>query len=42
MRFEHRGSLARATCAVGALVLANGLALAQDKIPDKAPVGRPH
>ena len=35
MRFEQQGSLARATCAVGALVLANGLALevapAQDK-----------
>ena len=35
MRFEHRASLARATCAVGALLLANGLALeaapAQDK-----------
>jgi TRAP-type transport system periplasmic protein len=40
MRFEHRGILGRTACAVGALVLANGLTLApapaQDKAPDKS------
>jgi len=36
MRFEHRGILARATCVVGALVLANGLTLDPAPAQDKA------
>ena len=41
MRFEHRGILARAVCAVAAFVLSNGPTVApapaQDKTPDQAP-----
>src|SRR5215470_17408792 len=36
MRFEHRGILGRAVCAVGALVVANGLTLAPAPAQDKA------